>query len=96
MVKKRVKRVPVALPVIINRRFKAEGLDLSESGIYLYAKTTLIAGNIVELSFELDGEKLNVHAEVQHSQPGVGVGLKFIGLSKETAKKIGKFIRGAK
>lgn len=88
-------RVPVALPVIINRRFKAEGLDLSESGIYIYTKTTLIPGNIVELSFELDGEKLNVHAEVQHSQPGVGIGLKFIGLPKETAKKIGKYIKAA-
>lgn len=89
---KRKKRVKITQNVMINHKLAAEGLDLSEAGIYIYTKYNFIQGSIIEVSFELGHERVDVFGVVQHAQHGIGVGVEFIGLTKEIKGKIKKYI----
>lgn len=92
MQKRKVERVSVALEVKINRTVLAEGLDLSETGMYIYTKANFIPGSIIDLRFALDGEAVHVSAIVQHVQPGIGMGVKFVHLPPSEAEKIKHFV----
>jgi hypothetical protein len=88
----RKKRVHISTDVFINRTVKAEGLDLSEDGMYLYTRHQYIADSIVEVSFNLDGDKVDVAAKVVHSQPGIGCGVRFEDFKDSSLQKIKDFV----
>lgn len=92
MVKREKERVAITKDVIINKTTTAEGLDLSEDGMYLYTTKAFITGNIIHIRFRLGSETLNITSKVQHSQAGIGIGVKFTDLDKETLKKIRNYI----
>ncbi|MBI4823853.1 MAG: PilZ domain-containing protein [Nitrospirae bacterium] len=85
-------RISITKDVTINKTTKAEGLDLSEEGMYLYTTKTFITGNIIHIKFRLGNETLNLTAKVQHSQAGIGIGVNFTDLDRETLKKIKNYI----
>lgn len=93
MFKKRLERVSIAKRVMINGITPAEGLDLSETGMYIYTRSVIIPGNIVQVHFYLGEEPVEVHAMVQHSQPGIGIGVRFVDVPEETMQKIRNFIQ---
>lgn len=94
MQKRAEERVLISKEVIINKTVRAEGLDLSEEGMYLYTtKSGFIQGSIINLRFKLGSEVLNLSGKVQHSEPGIGIGVRFIGLTDEIKEKIKNYIK---
>lgn len=90
--KERKKRVSIQKDVVINRTVRAEGLDLSEDGMYIYTRTEFIPRSIIELSFVIDGERLDIPAIVSHAQQGIGIGVRFVDMPPEVLEKIKRFI----
>jgi CheY-like chemotaxis protein len=86
------KRVLVHLDVIINGILKATSLDISEEGMYISTQAELLTGAVLELNFKIDQSPITVKAVVQHGQPGIGVGVKFLNLIAEHVTLIKKFI----
>ncbi len=89
----RKKRSHISTDVFINRTINAEGLDLSEDGMYIYTRHQFVVGSIIEVTFSLEGTKIDVPAKVVHSQPGIGIGVKFTELHEDTADKIKSYLR---
>ena len=88
----RRKRVHLSADVYINRTVQAEGLDLSEYGMYLYTRHPYIEGIILDVSFKLGDEPVDVSAKVVHSQPGIGLGVKFEVFRDGSLQKIKDFV----
>jgi hypothetical protein len=81
-------RLRIDKHVVINGSIAAEGLDLSEDGMYIYASHHFLVDSIVDLGFNLGGETVNVSAKIQHSQPGIGFGVNFFDFPEEDRQKI--------
>lgn len=92
---KREKRALIEKEVVINGITKAEALDISTDGMYIYTKNDFIPGTIFEISFKLGIDAIKAMARVQHSQPNVGIGVQFVELSEEDSLKIKRYIEGA-
>ncbi len=71
-------RVPFAKDIVINNDITAKSIDLSEGGLYVYTDRLFEAGSMVDVTIPLNGEKLTLKAKIQHTQPSVGMGLKFV------------------
>ena len=91
---RRTKRALVHKDVVINGVTKAEALDISIDGMYIYTQFSFIAGTIFELSFKIREDAIKAMARVQHSQPNVGIGVKFVDLSAENSARIKRYIEG--
>ncbi|RJQ39837.1 MAG: hypothetical protein C4550_04610 [Nitrospiraceae bacterium] len=91
---RRTKRALVTKDVVINGVIRAEALDISIDGMYVYTQFSFIAGTIFEISFKIGEENITAMARVQHAQPNVGIGVKFVELSAENSEKIRKYVEG--
>lgn len=91
---RRTRRAPVHKDVVINGVTKAEALDISIDGMYIYTQFSFIAGTIFELSFKIGEDAIKAMARVQHAQPNVGIGVKFVELSAENSARIKRYIEG--
>ena len=91
--KRRDARVIFRKQVLINNLLGATGLDLSKSGIYIHTGRNFIKNSIVSISLPLDNAVLDLKACVQHSKPGVGMGLKFLDLTEEQKQVLISFIK---
>jgi hypothetical protein len=91
---RRTRRALVNKDVVINGVTKAEALDISIDGMYIYTQFSFISGTIFEVSFKIGGNAITTMARVQHAQPNVGIGVKFVDLSPENSEKIKKYIEG--
>jgi hypothetical protein len=90
---RRKKRVPLKKEVMVARTVRAEGLDLSEDGMYIYSRNYFIPGSILDVSFSLDGMRpIDVQAKVLHSQPGVGFGVTFYGIPEDVSGEIRQYV----
>lgn len=81
----RKKRVPLHSEVKINNLYVAEGLDLSEDGMYVYSRHTFLPESFIELSISVGGEEFVLSARVAHVQPGIGFGVRFPDMPKDIA-----------
>ena len=86
------KRVLIHRDVIINGILKASALDVSETGMFINTQAELLSGAILDLSFKIGDTSITVKTVVQHSQPGVGIGVKFLNLIPEHYTIIKKFL----
>jgi hypothetical protein len=91
--KRKCYRVRIEEDVIINRSLRAEGLDISEDGIYVYTKRTFVKDAIIDLWFYIDGEKLEISAKVRQSQPGIGFGASFFDFQQDVREKIKNHVK---
>ncbi|OGW56482.1 MAG: hypothetical protein A2Z09_05160 [Nitrospirae bacterium RBG_16_43_8] len=91
---RRTRRALVHKGVVINGVTKAEALDISIDGMYIYTQFSFIAGTIFELSFKIGEDTIKVMARVQHAQPNVGIGIKFVELTAENSSRIKRYIEG--
>ena len=88
MSNRKVERNLIRKDVIINGVLKAQAIDMSEGGMYIHTEADFIPGAILELSFDVDNRPIKIKAKVQHAQSGIGIGVKFIGLSHADSIKI--------
>ena len=91
---RRTKRALVNKDVVINGVIKAEALDISIDGMYVYTKSNFIPGTIFEITFKIGDETIKAMAHVQRSKPNVGVGIRLVDLSPENTEKIKKYVEG--
>lgn len=92
MKNRKVERVSIKKDVIINGSLKAQAFDISEGGMYIYTQAEFNSGDLLELDFDVDGVPIKVKARVQHTQLGVGIGVKFSGLSHEESIRIKRLL----
>ena len=85
-------RVKLERPVLLNGTIKVTGLDLSEGGLYVHTGRNFPRGSVVEISIEFDKGTFTCKARVQHSQPGVGMGLQFLDPASTQAGMVREFI----
>ncbi|MGB9178034.1 MAG: PilZ domain-containing protein [Pyrinomonadaceae bacterium] len=58
--------------------------DISLGGLYMNTKTTLPEGALLTLRIPFsDGQQVIINAEVIYSNPGIGVGVSFHGLTEK-------------
>lgn len=93
MIEQRKKnRVLIQETVLINDIVKANALDISEEGMYIATQAEFVSGAVLELSFKLKDKDIKLKAHVQHVQPGIGMGVRFINLSPEVYLIIKNFV----
>jgi c-di-GMP-binding flagellar brake protein YcgR len=67
--------------------------DLSASGAFIDSMNGLPAGSRLHLRFPLpSGQTVSVEAEVVHSMPHFGMGVRFLGMADETRRAIESFV----
>jgi hypothetical protein len=93
-IKERVKRALIEKDVVINNKIRGQALDISIDGMYIYTQTSFIPGTIFEIRFKIGDRIINAMARVQHAQPNVGMGVKFVEVSKEDNLRIKQYIEG--
>jgi PilZ domain len=69
--------------------------NLSMRGMFINTNRILPEGAVLNLRFNLvlTGAEVRTRCEVRNCQPGIGVGVEFIGLPPEEAKKIEREIQ---
>ncbi|MCE5194619.1 MAG: PilZ domain-containing protein [Nitrospiraceae bacterium] len=88
----RKKRTLIEKEVIIKNIIKAEALDISSEGMYIYTQADVIEGAIFEISFKIDNHNIKAMVKAQHVEPHVGVGVKFVDISDTDSNLIKKFV----
>ena len=78
--------------ILINGIIKANALDISEDGMYIVTESDLPSGTVLDMAFTIQGAPIKVKAMVQHSQPGIGMGVKFLELAHDQLLLIRKYV----
>src|SRR5512143_3888846 len=78
--------------ILINGAIKANALDISEDGMYIVTEADLPSGTVLDMAFKIHDTPIKVKAMVQHSQPGVGMGVKFIELTHDQLLLIRRYL----
>jgi CheY-like chemotaxis protein len=78
--------------ITINGTIMVKGIDISEGGLYVHTGRSFLHGSVVSISFPLINRELTVDAKVQHNQAGIGMGLRFVGLTDQQKKMITEFL----
>jgi two-component system chemotaxis response regulator CheY len=79
-------RYPFTGNILINGKIMVKGIDISMGGVYVYTGRSFGRGRIVDVT--IPDFNFTVKARVQHDQPGVGSGLKFMGMGDELKNKL--------
>lgn len=82
--------------ILINGIIKANALDISEDGMYIVTESDLPSGSVLDVTFKIHDAPVKLKAMVQHSQPGVGMGVKFIELTHDQLLLIRKYVKHVK
>jgi PilZ domain-containing protein len=69
--------------------------DVSATGAFIDCMTQIPQGSKVKLKFSLGGREVSCSAEVAHSMPSFGMGVKFLDLTEEDRKTIEAFVQSA-
>lgn len=80
-----------------NEQIKPRTLDISPLGMFINTEYLVPEGSILHLRFSLPltQHRISTRAEVRYSLPGIGIGIKFIGLSSEGKDAINREIIAA-
>jgi hypothetical protein len=88
----RKKRIHVNTDVLVNGQKRAESLDLSEDGMYVFTSYTFTKGLNVYLEFKLGANKYDVRANIVHSQEGIGFGVNFVDMDPPVAGSLRAYV----
>jgi hypothetical protein len=75
--------------------FRGSTSDLSLSGCYLATIFPLATDTMIDFTMWIAGENINGRGSVQTSDPGVGMGIKFIGLADEAAHRLDDYLHAS-
>jgi PilZ domain-containing protein len=91
--RRRHERVPIDLQININGRDAAtHSIDISAGGLYVETSSSILVGTAVKLGIWLRKKRFLVNAIVRTVDPGIGMGVEFIGLCDADRKAIGELI----
>ena len=82
--------------ILVNGTSKANALDISEDGMYIVTESDLPSGTVLNMAFKIHEMPIKVKAIVQHSQPGIGMGVKFIDLTGDQILLIRRYVNHMK
>lgn len=88
----RKKRIRINTDVVVNGLKRAESLDLSPDGMYVFTSHTYTRGLNVNLEFALGGDSFDIRADIVHSQDGVGFGVNFVDMEESSAKRLRAYV----
>jgi CheY-like chemotaxis protein len=90
--KRKEGRIYCSGDVLINGEL-CKTIDLSVGGVYVHTSTSIKEKSIIDVTFPLKNKgALTIEAKVRHSQPGVGIGLQFIGLDSGQKKMLQQIV----
>ena len=92
---RRAQRVALKKEVLINGTIKAQSLDLSAGGLYVYTGRTFPPGQVVSVMLPLNAKFINLRARIRHQQQSIGMGLQFLSMTSEQESDISDFIWAA-
>jgi hypothetical protein len=99
--KRRFERLRVPFPIEIRRddrsgaAMQTNASDISGRGCYVESQAPLSLGTPVTIIFWIDSEKLITPAVVRTCDPGVGMGIEFIGLSAQNQGRVQQAVERA-
>lgn len=67
---------------------RVNATDISGNGCYVETILPLAIGTTLRVDFWIDDEKISTSAIVRTSDPGVGMGIEFIGLTPDTKQRL--------
>lgn len=79
-------RYPFPYNILINGKILVKGIDISIGGLYVHTGRAFDRGRIVDIS--IPDYNFMIKARIQHSQPSVGMGLKFLAVNESLKKKL--------
>ncbi|HXX80365.1 MAG TPA: response regulator [Thermodesulfovibrionales bacterium] len=82
--------------IVVNGTIHANALDISEDGMYIVTESDLPSGTVLNMAFKIHEMPIKVKAIVQHSQPGIGMGVKFIDLTGDQILLIRRYVNHMK
>ncbi|MHA2219368.1 MAG: PilZ domain-containing protein [Candidatus Hodarchaeales archaeon] len=89
-------RFPFNGEIKIGGKIRVEPFDISESGLYIITKRSLILGSEFEVFLTFKDKESKFKTRVQNMQEGIGMGLMFINNSVEMEVKIRNIIEDIK
>ncbi len=92
MNKRRLKRELISKEVVINNLLTGHALDISPEGMLINVPADIKEGTSIALKLNVNGQPLVMKAIVRHSNPGVGIGVQFVGLHEAQEDRIEEFI----
>jgi len=90
--RRKFKRYPFREDIIVDGTKMCSTMDISEGGLYISTIQAYDKDGVIELIIPFKNEKITVKARVQHCQPGIGIGVKFIELDDKQREKIKEII----
>ena len=76
----------------VNTPMRVNSTDVSGNGCYVETIYPLPTGTTLKTEFWIDSEKITTSAVVRASDPGVGMGIEFIGLPDETKERVQTYL----
>jgi hypothetical protein len=73
-------------------QMRTSATDISGRGCYVETLLPLPLGTAVEITFWMDSEKIRTAGIVRASDPGVGMGIEFVGLDEATQQRFQQLI----
>jgi hypothetical protein len=86
------KRTRYFVEVELDGFLRARLSDLSPDGAFVESRTDFTPGAVVQLRFTVLGREVETAAEIRHCCPGIGMGVKFIGLDPLVREELGRLL----
>ena len=82
------KRFPFRQDILVDGTKMCSTMDISEGGLYISTIQVYDKHGVIEVTIPFKNEKVTVKARVQHCQPGIGIGVRFIDQDDKQKEKI--------
>lgn len=76
-------------------KVQARTADMSSRGCYIRTIVTFPVGTRIMATFSIDSTQLQLAAAIRTAEPGVGMGMEFVGISHEQESLIGSYLKAS-
>jgi hypothetical protein len=76
----------------VNTPMRVNSTDVSGNGCYVETIYPLAKGTPIKADFWIESEKITTSAVIRASDPGVGMGIEFIGLPEDTKRRVQDYL----
>lgn len=88
-------RVLTSQSVEIDGKYNGQAVDLSTVGVYVTTQAPVPVNSIIHLKFKLINQLVEVQGKVVYLDEGIGMGVKFLALKPEDAKRLKAYVDAA-